>query len=133
MNLRDIAKKLIGLFVQKEEEILIPEEWTKPGGMDMTETSNPTPVAVEPIIVFEEPSKSRVVLRLPWLLSLKRVIAFILLAMSVVSIYGFATSYSVGLLFYVPAAIIFLDYLIKTRPQARRKWYILDDLEEEKQ
>ena len=125
-----ILTKLWNNIIKKEKEIKIPEEWLNPS----TEvTSNPAPVAVEPTIVFEEFKKRGFALNVPWLIGAKRILAFILMITCVVSMYWTARSFPFGLLLTGPSVFIFFDYLVKTRPTKKKaKWYVLQDLEEER-
>jgi len=124
-----------GLLSPREEEVEIPEAWKNPEGITnpVPLPVPPTPVAVEPSIVFKEPTRPRFDIRMPpWFLKTKRMLAFVLLIGSCVSIIGLILTFPVGLVFTIPTAIIILDYLIKTRPKtSRMRWYILPDLEEE--
>jgi len=111
------------------EEIEIPREWINP---EMDTIKNSSSVAVEPIIVFEEPVKHRFSLSMPFMLGLKRLLAFILLVACLGSIYWTGRSYPRGLVLTVPSVCIFLDYLMKTHPTEKKvKWYILPDIEED--
>lgn len=129
-NLRSKLTNYLERFVKfvegKEEETQIPEEWKNPPSA--TTESNPTPVAVEPSIVFE-PSKTKKPSRIPGL-KIKRIMAFFLLIASILASVEYIISFPLGLVFFIPAAIIFLDYLFKTQPKNLPKWYVLDDVEE---
>lgn len=134
-NLRSKLTNYLERFVKfvegKEEEAQIPEEWKNPP--DTTIESNPTPVAVEPSIVFEPPEVKKPS-RIPGLkipgLKIKRIMAFFLFIASILASVEYIISFPLGLVFFIPAAIIFLDYLFKTQPKNLPKWYVLDDVEE---
>ena len=124
-----IITKLWNNIVKKEKEIEIPEEWLNPS-TDVV--PKPTPVAVEPTIVFEEFEKHGLALNVPWLFGAKRILAFILMIICMASMYWTARSFPSGLLFTGPSVFISLDYLIKTRSKKKKaRWYMLQDLEEE--
>lgn len=124
-----------GLLSPREKEIEIPEAWKNPGTEVAINPVPPTPVAVEPSIVFKESVRGRFDIRMPpWFLKTKRMLAFVLLIGSCVSVVGLIFTFPVGLLFTIPTVIVILDYLIKTRPKtSRMRWYILTDLEEEEE
>jgi len=122
--------KLWNNIVKKEKEIEIPKEWLSPS-TDVV--PNPAPVAVKPTIVFEEFEKHGLALTMPWLIGAKRILAFILMIICIASMYWTARSFPYGLLFTGPSVFISLDYLIKTRSKKKKaKWYMLQDLEEER-
>ena len=122
-----------GLLSPQEEEIEIPEAWKNPSTEVAINPVSPTPVAVEPSIVFKESIRTRFDVRMPpWFLKAKRILAFVLLIGSCISMVGLIFTFPVGLLFTIPTAIIILDYLIKTQSKTSRMcWYMLRDLEEE--
>ncbi len=123
------------LISPREKEIEIPEAWKNPNVEVITNPVPLTPVAVEPSIVFKEPVRGRFGIKMPpWFLKTKRMLAFVLLIGSCISMIGLIYTFPVGLLFAIPTTIIILDYLIKTRPKtSRMRWYILTDLEEEEE
>ncbi len=140
-KIKMIRDKILG---QKEEEIEIPEAWLHPeqtygNPMDWLfhrepTTPQPTKLAVKPSVVFEEPRKTILPsLGLPWL-KFKRVTAFLLLMVSGLSIIGFVMTPFTALLmiYFVPVTIILLDYLLRTQETQKTKWYVLDDIEDDK-
>jgi len=130
---RIVTQKLIGIVTKREKPIEIPEEWINPS-TDVTDiTSVSTPVAVEPTIVFEDPSKRKFALSIPWVFGMKRILAFLLLISTLMSMYLAIISYPLALIPICPSIFIFIDYLMLTRPTEKKvKWYILQNLEEEK-
>lgn len=120
------------LFSPKEEEIEIPEEWKNPEAVIEEAPVSVTPVAVEPLIVFKEPMKTRFRIRAPsWFLKSKRLLALFLLIGCCISAVGLVFTFPIGLVFVIPTAIINLDYLLKTQSKVDRMlWYMLPDLEE---
>ena len=128
-KLTDYVKRFIKFVEGKKEEIQIPEDWKNPQSLTTKTKSNPTPVAVKPHIVFES-SGTKILSRIPGL-KIKRVMAFFLFIASILASVEYIISFPPGLIFFIPAAIIFLDYLIRTQPKNLAKWYMLDDVEEE--
>lgn len=120
------------LISPREKEIEIPEAWKNPSTEVAINPVLPTPVAIEPTIVFKEPIRTRFDMRMPpWFLKTKRILAFVLLIGTCISMVGLIFTFPVGLLFTIPTAIIILDYLIKTQSSvSMMRWYILTDLEE---
>ena len=124
-----------GLISPQEEEIEIPESWKNPGTEIVINPVPPIPIAVEPSIVFKEPTKGKFDVRMPpWFSKTKQMLAGLLLVGCCISMFGLIFAFPVGLIFVVPTTCIILDYLIKIRPRtSRASWYMLRDLEEEKE
>lgn len=133
-NFLDIV---LSFFKKKEEKLEIPESW-KSGEID---SPVPTITTDEPDIInravslmpkFPVPERG---IRIPGSTKIRQSVVFILLIIDLMSVIWelgvFPKRIPLGLFFYVPMAIILLDYLLKTRPKKRRmKWYWLEDIEE---
>lgn len=132
-----IYHKILGT----KKEIEIPEAWLQPkwdNPMDWLfhvepTVVEPTPVAVEPIIVFGELKKPILPpLVMSWS-SVKRMITVVLLAVNILLAVEIIITYSLALVlvYFVPVTIILLDYLLRTHKVQKIKWPALDDIEEE--
>lgn len=120
-------------FAPRVEEDEIPESWLKPESVESVELiSQITPVAVEPSIVFEEPTaKIFTVKSFPWVIKVKRLLAFFVFFGCLISTFGLVTTFPLGLAFVIPTAVINLDYLLKTQPKKTKyAMHILDDMED---
>lgn len=126
---KKIVERLSSIF-KKNDTIEIPLEWITPNTDSEVESN---PVAVESSIVYDAPPQKRFGIRVPPLLGFKRAISFFLLIGCVFQMFSLAFKFPSALLMYIPAFIIFLDYLLKTHPKRRGQWYreALDDMEDE--
>ena len=120
---------------RKKDEVEIPAAW-------LEQTTEAPIENVEPSIIIEEkperrfkmaiprPSLPSILIRLPGPLLLKRVIAFLLLALDLSAILAEVPEFHLDLLFYIPMAYILLDYLLRTRRKREKwNWPSLEDVE----
>lgn len=120
---------------KKEETNGIPPEWLgkQPLAPEEPKRKLKTPKLKRPKLGLKSKIPKFEPIRVPHLLKVKRVVAFILFVLFCFQIWASLQQfYWEGLLLTVPTALIILDYLYKTRGSKQKvKWFELEDMEEE--
>ena len=128
----DLKTSVGNIGTKKDEEDLIPEHWKNPDALPPIKEPI-SPVAVEPTIIYELPTKPRLRLYQPtWFIKIKRIVVFIILIGSCLSSIGLVLTFPFGLILTIPTAFINFDYLLKTQPKSpTMRWDLLPNIEKE--
>jgi len=116
-----------------DKPLEIPESWKIPseGREEMDDMEDVPAVAHKPIFVFNPPQKGFSIVGLTWEIRIKRLVAFFSLIVCVVSVYTYGRINPLSLVFYIPSAALYIDYMKKLQSKKSTTWYILKDIEQD--